>query len=361
VRLLDLLTEERWVGRASLYIAHAWQGEVGGCLQAVIKHVREKLSPADPEAEDVGQSAGSQRLPTAKGAGGRPPVCYVWLDWVVMAQAPTAALPGGCNSCAPVHGGAMCWGPPPSAAGSVDVTSVRSVITACGTGVLLVLDRNMLALGRAWPLYEAWAADYFAPLVGDGGGDGDDAAAQAGGSGPPYPGAREGRSLSSGPTASAAATAGTVRRREASLMGDSVNVGGRSPPPPRVSASGIGVIGLGGGASAGAAAAAPVARGHRLRLELVPDISPGALLALRGRAGRLDMLRAECSRPEDKHRIAAEIKATSGIKRMQVGRHGRGRSLPHCIGPPWVPGATVLEEQPAAPLVTRQAQLTRPA
>jgi hypothetical protein len=114
------------------------------------------------------------------------------------------------------------WGP---AANTVDVVQVRAVIASCCLGAVLVLDRSMVVLSRAWPLYEAWAAMY----------------------------CQEGA----------------------------------------------------GGDNAG------------LQLALVAEVRPAALLAMRQTCQRLDLVRADCTRPEDKQRIIGEVKASSGLKRMQ--------------------------------------------
>lgn len=39
-----------------------------------------------------------------------------------------------------------------------------------------------------------------------------------------------------------------------------------------------------------------------------------------------DMSRVECTRPEDKNNLMAEVKRASGLKRMQVGGCSAGRS-----------------------------------
>uniref|UniRef100_A0A7S3QZ21 EF-hand domain-containing protein n=1 Tax=Dunaliella tertiolecta TaxID=3047 RepID=A0A7S3QZ21_DUNTE len=135
-RLWDLI-DPHWCGKPSYYVCYAWKGDFLEMLETVV----DRVSRQPDHKEEISEGEFTVDLNAI----------YVWLDVLALPQQylGSAASPEG-----PVFG-------PPQ--GAFDLKSVREVVHACERGVVLMIDREMAVINRAWCLFEVWLAAYYCP------------------------------------------------------------------------------------------------------------------------------------------------------------------------------------------------------
>ncbi|KAF5835675.1 hypothetical protein DUNSADRAFT_7035 [Dunaliella salina] len=112
----------------SYYVCYAWKGDFLEMLDTVV----DRVSRQPDHKEEIGEGEFKVDMNAI----------YVWLDVIALPQQYLGSATGPEGST---------FGPPH---GSFDLKSVREVVHSCDRGVVLMIDREMAVINRAWCLFE---------------------------------------------------------------------------------------------------------------------------------------------------------------------------------------------------------------